>query len=367
MRKICCFCESWESGGIESFLNNILGRMDLGQLRVDIVCAELRPSVFTEPLQARGVRFVPLSGSMRHVAENSRLFRALLEKERYDVVHLHLFQGLSLRLARQARAAGVPLVIAHSHNTALRKSRGRALKLLLHRAGSLCFSSCAHELWACSGAAAEFLFPGKLLARKGYTFIPNGIRTERFRFRPEGRQALRESLGLSDAFVLGHIGRLCYQKNQAFLLEVLAELVKLRPESRLLLVGEGDDETLLRARAGELGLEDRVLFYGTTDKPEELLWAMDAFAFPSRFEGLGIVAVEAQAAGLPLLCSEHVPPEARVLDNARVLPLTEGAGTWARTLAEPDASERTAAAERVAERFELDRVARMIEEIYQGQ
>ena len=347
MRRICCFCESWESGGIESFLSNMLRRMDLTDAEVDIVTAHLKPSVFTEGLEAKGIRFVELSGNQRNLPENHRQFRQLLRQRRYDVVHFNLFQGLSLYYVQIAKQEGVQVRIAHSHNTDLRKSLTRPLKLLLHRIGSRLYTRAATELWACSRLAAEFLFAPKTLDSMGYTFIPNGIETERFRFDPTVRTRVREALGLTDAFVVGHVGRLCYQKNQRFLLDVLAALKPLRPDSRLLLVGDGEDRTMLEETAQQLGLTDSIVFYGVSKEVEALFCAMDVFVFPSRFEGLGIVAVEAQTSGLPVLCSEQVPAEARLSADAKALSLETGAQTWAQAIAAVSKCDRSIAADQV--------------------
>lgn len=328
MRRICCFCESWESGGIESFLNNILLKMDLSQIQVDIVASELRESVFTPRLKQCGVDFIELSGKLRS-AENYRLFRELLKKKNYDVIHFNLYQGMSLYYVQMAKNLGVPVRIAHSHNSALRKSRGRWLKQILHNGGKLLWTSAATDLWACSGIAADFLFNKKALSQKEYTFIPNGIEVERFRFDPVKRYSVRAELGLTDEFVIGNVGRLCYQKNQSFLLDVFYEFLKQCPDSRLLLVGEGEDREKLKEKAERLSVSDKVIFYGTTNNTESLLSAFDVFAFPSLFEGLGIVAIEAQASGLPILCSENVPKEVNLTQLVRVVPIINGVQQWA--------------------------------------
>ena len=133
----------------------------------------------------------------------------------------------------------------------------------------------------------------------------------------------------------------------------------------LLLVGDGPDLDELKRRAAALQISDRVIFYGTSRHVEELFWAMDAFLFPSRFEGLGIVAVEAQAAGLPALCSEHVPEEAAVTPLFRRVPLTDGAEAWARVLAALEPEERENMASCVAAAgFDVHDVARLIEDAY---
>ena len=368
-RRILVYCESWESGGIESFLAGLLSRLDLEAFQVDLACAQLKPSVFTAGLEALGVRFVELSGSQKRVWENHRLFRALLETNAYDAVHLNAFQGMTLYYAHLAKQAGVGVRIAHSHNTALRKSLTRPLKLALHRLYARRYAPDATALWACSEDAARFLFPASVLNARGWQFVPNGIDTARFRFDPAVRASVRRELGLDSALVIGHVGRLTYQKNQSFLLTAFADLVQVRPESRLVLVGEGEDRAALEARARALGIEDRVIFHGPSTRVPALLWAMDVFAFPSVFEGLGIAAVEAQAAGLPTLCSEHVPREAGVTPLFTAVPLSQGPEGWARALLEAakTQTDRAEAADLVYQAgFDVSEVAARTQEGFGG-
>lgn len=284
MKRICCFCESWESGGIESFLASVYTHADLSELEIDIVTSKLLDSVFTARLEKLGIRFYQLSGSQRRLLTNHAMFRRLLRERHYDVLHINAFQSLSLYYAKLAMQAGVPVRIAHSHNTALRKSPLRWAKMLLHRMGRQYLGRYATALWACSRDAANFLFSQRDLAARGYTFIPNGIALSRFRFDPKQREAARAELGCSDGVLIGNVGRLCYQKNQEFLLDILPAILTREPRARLLLVGEGADEEKLRSRAAALNIADRVIFYGVTGGVERLLWAMDVFAFPSRFE-----------------------------------------------------------------------------------
>ena len=367
--KVCCFCERWESGGIESFLYNVLLHMDAHAVQVDIVTAELAESIFTGPLRQRGVRFIELSGSQHALRKNHWLFSQLLRMERYDVVHLNAFHGLSLYYAYLAKQAGIPVRIAHSHNTALRKSRTRILKMLVHHAAKSLFTSSATDLWACSASAAEFLFSKRQLASKGVQFIPNGIDIERFRFDRAMRESVRQDLGLHDKFVIGNVGRLCYQKNQDFLLEIFAEVIRQKPKSLLLLIGKGDAAEELRRKAAMLGIAHAVIFYGASSHVEQLLWAMDVFVFPSRFEGLGIVAVEAQAAGLPVLASAHIPVEARITQQFQTLPLSAGVAQWTERLLKLSHINAfyTEAVERVQRAgFDIKDVAQRMEDFFRN-
>ena len=364
-RRVCCFCERWASGGIEAFLYNLLGQIDLSEIEVDIVAARLEKSHFTAGLKARGVQFFELSGNLRDLPKNHRLFRLLLRQRQYDVVHAHIYQGLSLCYCRIARQEGVPVRIAHSHNEALRKSLTKPLKLLLHRWGRHRYAGDATALWACSEAAADFLFgPGS-----GFTFVPNGIDTAHFRFDPTLRHRLRQEQGLTDCLVLGNVGRLCHQKNQIFLLEIMAQLVEVYPNSRLLLIGDGDDREILAHRVKELGITDQVIFCGHTNRVAELLFAMDVFVLPSLFEGLPLAAVEAQAAGLPVLCSHRLSEEVKLTQKLVFMPLETGPKAWADKIL--DIADRSADRERDASTvasagFEANAVAQRIAVVYSG-
>lgn len=327
--KLCCFCEKWESGGIESFLHNILRRFDLERVQIDIIAVSLGESIFTQPLERLGIRFFELSGSQRRLLQNHRLFFKRLCQERYHAVYLNLYQGLSMAYAETAKRAGVPVRIAHSHNMLLRRSASKPLKLLIHKGAKYVFERQCTAFWACSRGAAEFLFPKGALQRRGYRFIPNGIEIERFSFDCDAREAARRELGLEGKLVIGTVGRLCYQKNQDFLLDVFARLRRREPNSCLLVVGEGSLLAHLKKKAQRLGVAGGVIFYGASSHVERLLWAMDAFVLPSRFEGLPVTGVEAQAAGLPCFFSDAVTRECALTASAVFLPLAAGAAVWA--------------------------------------
>lgn len=369
MKKVCVYCQTWESGGIESFLNNVLQHMDLSGLQIDIVADVLKKSVFTEPLRRRGVRFFELSGSPRAVIQNYRRMAKLLREQDYDVLHLNVFQALPLAFLPLAKGNGILRRIAHSHNTMLRSSRTRPLKLGVHRLAKRLFAKDATDLWACSGAAAEFMFPSALLRKNGYRFIPNGIDLHRFRFDAAEREKVRKQLHLEQSFVIGNVGRFCVQKNQGFLLDVFAQVHAQDTSARLLLVGEGETLAELKESAEQRALSGVVIFYGTTPHVEKLLWAMDVFVLPSLFEGLPVAGIEAQASGVPVVCSDSVPGQAWVLDRVRALPLGAGVEAWADAVLALAGTPRTGeeAGQVRAAGFDITNTALQIETLYRGE
>ena len=342
--------------------------MDLSCFQVDIVAARMENSIFTEQLRKLGVSFYPLSGNRNRILENQRQFAALIKEKKYDVLHVNAFHAVSLSVLRLGRALGIPVRIAHAHCAGLNKGKFSRLKLLAHNFSKQLFSSYATELWACSRTAAAFMYPSARLIGDSCRIIPNGINVSRFRFCKECRHITRTGMGLDGNLVIGSVGRLCQEKNQVFLLDIFSEILKARSDSKLLLIGEGPERDHLIQRAKELCIESNTIFYGTTERIERLLWAMDLFVFPSLTEGLGLAAIEAQAAGLPVLCSDAIPSEARIIPSVQSLPLKESPARWASVLLnmQKNAGSRESCADAVrAKGYGIEDVADCIAAIYQ--
>lgn len=361
-KKICVFCETWESGGIESFLTNVLKHIDLSKFEIDLIAKKIENSVFTPVLKKLNINFFELTGK-QHTFHNMKIFSELLAKKKYDIVYLNLFHSLDLRYAFIANKFGVPCRIVHSHNSDLHQSKTKKLKLLIHSLSKKRYSKFATNLWACSNISAKFLFSNKVLKEKNYKFIPNGIDIERFRFREDVRKKIRNNLGILDSFVIGNVGRLCYQKNQIFLINLLPEILKLYSNTVLLLIGEGPDRNTLLIEAQKRGIEKNVLFLGTTSVPEQYYCAMDIFMFPSHFEGFGIAAIEAQCSGLPVLCSDKLPPEVQCSNNIKFLTIDQGVIPWLSALEKIEYFDRNFGAQQIsAKGFDIQSVSSLIEE-----
>lgn len=224
-----------------------------------------------------------------------------------------------------AYSTGIPIRIAHSHNSGNMDTRlkGR-IQGFLHHVHKQLLTVYATDLWACSRLAGEWAFPANVLSSTKYRIIRNAIDIDHFSFHPDIRTFYRKQLGLDDHFTIGCVGRLQYQKNQTFLLDAFARFLN-HPQgrdSRLLLIGTGPDRSRLLAQAASLGIEESVIFLGYRPDVECYLQAMDVFALPSRFEGLGIAVIEAQCCGLPCLVSNAIPQEAAVTELVRFLPIT---------------------------------------------
>ena len=186
------------------------------------------------------------------------------------------------------------------------------------------------EFWSCSSFATEFSFPKKVWKKTRY--IPNGVDLEKFQYNEEIRKEMRNTLSLSDQFVVGHAGRFNHQKNHDFLIDIFSELHKVEPSAVLVLCGVGELEENIKEKVYTLGLKDNVIFYGGCNEMEKMYQAWDVFVLPSKFEGLPVTGVEAQASGLPLVLSDVITKEVAVTDAVCYVSLNKSEEEWARTI-----------------------------------
>ncbi|MPN05710.1 putative glycosyltransferase EpsF [bioreactor metagenome] len=215
-------------------------------------------------------------------------------------------------------------VILHAHNNGL-QSNG-ILYRTAHRIGRLFLRGGKYIRFTNSVASAEFMFG------KGQTseIIYNAINVDKYAFSNDDRVRIRLQYDLNDKTVVGFVGRLELQKNPVFLIDIFAEIVKKEPNARLMMVGDGSLRPAVEKRISELNLEEEVLMLGERNDVNELLHAMDLFLLPSLFEGLGIVLIEAQAAGLPCITSAKVVPrEAKITELVDYISLDLPARDWA--------------------------------------
>lgn len=197
--------------------------------------------------------------------------------------------------------------------------------------------------------------------------LKNAIDSLNFIANADTRNEIRKELGLKDKFVVGHVGRLHPQKNHDFLIDVFAEIKRKKPDAELILVGTGPLEEKVKSKVAEKGLSDCVHFLRNRKDMNRIYQAMDVFVFPSLFEGLGIVAIEAQAAGVPIVCSEGLPPETDITPIYCKLLLSDGAEKWANAALEmaQNPSAHTNMQKYVIDAgFDMSATAKNIEEYY---
>lgn len=356
-------------GGEEMFVYNVLRRYDDPDAVFDcLVIEDCENDDFKNWVEARGGRMIALGLQLHATRFANHIYKPVcrfLKENRYDVIHIHSSSIAALAaLAAAASRTTRAKIIVHSHSVGQRDSLEHRV---YQKLASISMRGHVDAYCACSKAAAQWKFAPKYAAKA--TIIKNGIDTENFRYSPAVRSAIRSALGVADdAFVIGNVGRLCALKNQAFLIGVFAEIIKDQPGARLLLIGDGEDSGMLKRLTEEKGVADRVIFTGSVGNVNEYMSAMDVFAFPSEYEGLGIVAIEAQCAGLPVVASTGVPDEIRLTERVTFLPVDgsdEARAAWKDELIRCRDLPRADGADAVREAgYDIRSTVEQIKEIY---
>ncbi len=349
-------------GGYESLIMNLYRNIHREKVQFDFVSSF--PGVYEKEIEALGgvihrIPFITQKGPFVYTAALDRVLRA---SPRYPIVHSHMDKFSGLVMQRAAKA-DIPVRIAHSHNT--KNEGGLAFQLVKDHYGRMVLPW-ATDLFACSKAAADWMFGAKAADAR---ILFNGVQPEAFAPDAAARAAVRAELGLAgDVFAVGHVGRFTEQKNHAFLLKIFAALHARRPDSALLLAGDGPLRPKIAEQARRLGLSEAVRFLGLREDVPALLSAMDCFVFPSLHEGLPVTLVEAQAAGLPVVASSAITDEVCITPLVRRMGLDEPAGEWAAAALELAgggfAARRCPAGAIRAAGYDIADTARWLEEFY---
>lgn len=335
-------------GGLEAVVMNYYRHIDRTRVQFDFIVDEDSTLVPREEIESLGGRVFTVP-PYQHVLAYQRALTTLFCEQRWVIVHSHE-NALSVFPLRAAKRAGVPVRIAHSHSTSGRGEPTRnAMKWVLRRFANVYPT----YRMACSRHAGEWLFGGGVK----FEVVYNAIELDRFLFAPRARAEVRSELGVSDRTVaVGHIGRFAAQKNHEFLLDVFGRVVADGLDAILVLAGDGPLRTEMEWKAKTLGLSDRVRFLGQRNDVSKLYQAFDVFCLPSLYEGLGIVAVEAQTAGLPTLLSSEVPREVDVTGTTLFLPIDD-AHAWTEALSKVEPGARIEVRREDFADYDIDRAA----------
>jgi glycosyltransferase involved in cell wall biosynthesis len=335
-------------GGTEMLVMNVLRNAPAKDFQFDVLVRERKPGAFDHDVKKLGVRIIPCpheDGSWPYIR---RLKKILHDYGPYDVVHshTHFFDGLILAVAA---TAGVPVRISHSHTTRVSRE-STPLRLLQSLVLKTSIRRCATHRVAVSEASYRSLFGAACDHTERSKIIRNGVDMTAFGDKPGLRSTVRKELGIPEEVkVLGHVGRFDKGKNHAFLLACFDELCRHDDRWRMVLVGDGPLRRSIMDRAVALNRCQKILDLGERDDVDRVLEAMDAFAFPSLYEGFGIALLEAQAHGLPCLVSSEVPAEADAgLGLVTFMDLSAGPAAWALAVAELGRGTAVHAAPKVA-------------------
>lgn len=316
-----------DRGGAETLVMNIYRNIEREQVQFDFV-------IHTKDKGAYYDEIISLGGNIYHCPQYTgknhftytRWWKNFFEEHtEYDTVHGHVRStaAIYLKIAKKYRR----FTVAHSHST----SSGKGISAMVKNMMQFPIRNTADYFLGCSQIANEWLF-GKRVANdsKRCSILKNGVDLTKYRFDIELRTQYRKDLGIDNNFVIGTVGRIETPKNPMFIIDVFCEILINVPNARLLWVGDGTLMSSVKEKIAQLNIEDKVLLVGSKGNVSDYLQAMDVFLFPSLWEGLGMSLIEAQATGLPCVCSDVIPDEAHVTDLMIKKCLTDATDEWAK-------------------------------------
>ena len=312
--------------GVMSVIMNYYRHIDRDKVQFDFLHFIACEDSYMEEIRELGGKIYCIDkpgSSFQSIKQLNSFFR--LHAGEYTWLHNHEVY-LTFLLRPIAKRYGLEKFIVHCHAT---KYSDKTLNAVRNRILCLPIRLMKVERFACSEAAGKFLYGEKMLKAGKVFIMHNAIDCEKFRFRPEVRERLRKEMGLEGKFVIGHVGRFERQKNHEFLIEVFAEVKKRRPESVLLLVGEGSLRPDIEYKVKSLYLEESVYFYGQCENVADLYQIMELFVLPSMYEGAPVSLVEAQLNGLFCIVSDAITKESNYTSRVLYLPIHTPKKLWA--------------------------------------
>lgn len=326
------FIMNGKAGGTDKYLLNFLEQVHNEFVQVDFLTNHIDIDL-KQKLEQYGSHLYEVANLKKPKLQYQQIYN-IIQNNKYDVTYFNLSTAISRIGPQAAFDCNVPIRAIHSHSTGNDCSNIYKRKLLdfLHNKYKKQLYKTANRFYACSKKAGLWMFPESIVGSDKFKVIHNAVDTKKFAYNINTRQQMRKMLGLEDNFVIGHVGNFCYPKNYPFILDVVEAVSKRNSKVRLLLAGTGPDFDYVQTLVKEKKLQDKVIFLGQRSDIDDIMQAMDVFLFPSHFEGLGIVLIEAQAAGLPCVASTAVPQEAAITKSVVFLSLDDTIEKWADTV-----------------------------------
>ncbi|MBS5989426.1 glycosyltransferase family 1 protein [Anaerococcus hydrogenalis] len=343
--------------GITSVILSYLEAMNLSDLEVYVIATIRKEEQIVKRLEKKGCIIVDLPSRSSNTFKYFKELTSFLRKEKIDVIHAH---GNSSTLSIELLAgllSGCKKRIAHSHNTTCNHL---VIDKILHPLFNYLYT----DALACGEKAGKWMFKNKT-----FSILKNGRDIEKYAFNEKTRCLMREKLNIQNKFVVAHVGGFNIQKNHKFLIKIFREILKIKPNSTLILIGDGPLKKDIEKEVEDIN--SNILFLGLVDNVQDYLQAMDAMILPSLYEGLPLVAIEWQINGLPCLLSDTITRECGFSTNTEFLSLNEDPKKWADSIIEITkktdrfSSSKVSSKKITDEGFNIKKCAKILKNIYQ--
>ena len=355
--RVLHIVQKMEAGGIQAFLMNLYRNIDRNKIQFDFLVEYEEKEFYDDEIISLGGRiyYTNFRKTLNVIKFKKTLSKILKEHPEYKIVHIHA-TAIGKICTNTAKKCGIKTIIAHTHSNSAIKDWKYYPKILLRKL----YTNGPTDFFACSEDAGKYTFKNKK-----FTVIYNAIDIDKFLFKQEVRENFRKELNIEDKFVIGNIGRLHKEKNQSFLIDIFYEIQKKKENAILLIVGKGPLKNELEEKVRSLGIDNKVYFLEDRKDIERIYQGIDVFVLPSFYEGLGIVAIEAQASGLPVIASTGVAKEANITDNIQNIDLSESIDVWVEVICKTEIKDRKNIENIVRNsKFNIKNNAKFLQEFY---
>lgn len=359
--RIAQIIGKWVGGGVEAVVMNYYRNINHNKIQFDFICDSDSTNIPYDEIEKLGGKVI-LIPPYQKIFKYHKELKKVLKEGNYKIVHSHI-NTLSVFSLWAAKSAKVPVRIAHSHSTTNKKEKKRNLMKQVLRPFSKMFST---YYMCCSELAGRWLFGNKIYDEGKVYLLNNAIDLDKFKYDEKIRKEKRKELNIKDnTLVIGHIGRFMEQKNHRFLINIFNEIHKQNKNSILVLAGQGPLMDEMKEKVNNLNLNDSVKFLGQRNDANELYQAFDVFCLPSLYEGLGMVAIEAQVSGLPCVVSTEIPLIAKICDNINFIDLNEDIEKWVNAILNTSCNKRIGYKKEANENgYDIKEEANKLEQFY---
>lgn len=357
--KILEVIGSMDMGGAETFLMNVLRNIDRKKFELIFLCYGNKKFDYEEELVSLGGKIVRISKPTGNIFKNIKQIKDIIRNNNIDVVHCHTYFN-SMYALIAAKQCKIKKRITHSHNTVSEKNPS-IIKKIYFSLSKIVIDFYSTDFLACGKEAGEALF----FKNKKFQVIDNGIILEKFYYNKNLREEKRKELKLpNDYQIIGHVGRFEEAKNHSFLIDLFDEYQKKNKKTLLLLIGDGSLRPSIEKKIKEKKLNNKVILLSKRSDVNELYNVMDLFLFPSLYEGLPVVLVEAQTNGLPIVASDTIDKESDYTNTISFLSLQDDFDSWMKTI-EKRIKKRTDNRKMMENsKYNIKNTVKQIEDIY---
>lgn len=363
--KVAEFVSRLEFGGVESMLLNYLPHFkNKEQFDFHIITQDINVQRCIEEFEKIGCTVHIVTHKRTNFLKNTKEVFAIMKAEKFEVVHSHMTMT-NFYVMFLAWVLGIPKRISHSHET----SNATGFKSLLTDSIIKFINKCFSTVWmACGYDAGIFLYGKKAVERKKVLIANNAIDLNKFHPNETTQKKIRDLYNIKNSVCIGHVGRFITVKNHSFVVDIFSEFLKFNPDSKLLLIGDGELREEISKKVTKLDLNDKVIFTGNITNTNEFFQAMDVFVLPSLHEGLPVVSIEAQAAGLPCFISSNVDKRCAFTDGVKFLSINASAKEWANLIFQHTEKKDRYSSKKAltVAGYNIEIEAKKLEQIYKG-